>query len=308
MPIAVSKYKTKSPYSMVAEYITVHNTANDASANSEISYMRSNDTSTSYHFAVDDIEVVQALPTNRNAFHAGDGNGTGNRKTIGIEICYSKSGGVRFDKAEKNAANFIAQLLKERNWDISRVKKHQDWSGKYCPHRTLDMGWQRFLNMVQSELNPKPAPSPVPKISYVLITPKTIELIRDANLWDFNFTDWSKAKPVQPRVKGSVIENIVAIATNQVGAKYYVTKYSYDKKITNGFNVNDAKDWSAPAPVEPPIVIPPKPDPIVPETPKPEPTPIPTKDEEQDKRLTAIESLLKIITDFLSKLFNGFNK
>ena len=24
---------------------------------------------------------------------------------------------------------------------------------KYCPHRTLDMGWQRFLNMIKAELN-----------------------------------------------------------------------------------------------------------------------------------------------------------
>lgn len=30
------------------------------------------------------------------------------------------------------------------------MTKHQDYNGKYCPHRTLDMGWQRFLNMVKS--------------------------------------------------------------------------------------------------------------------------------------------------------------
>ena len=28
----------------------------------------------------------------------------------------------------------------------------KDWSGKYCPHRTLDLGWQRFLNLVQHYL------------------------------------------------------------------------------------------------------------------------------------------------------------
>jgi len=52
-----------------------------------------------------------------------------------------------------NAAKFIAYKLKEKGWDINRVKKHQDFSGKYCPHRTLDMGWQRFLDMVQAELS-----------------------------------------------------------------------------------------------------------------------------------------------------------
>ena len=38
----------------------------------------------------------------------------------------------------------------ERGWGIDRVKKHQDFSGKYCPHRTLDLGWERFLKMVES--------------------------------------------------------------------------------------------------------------------------------------------------------------
>jgi hypothetical protein len=33
-----------------------------------------------------------------------------------------------------------------------------------------------------------------------------------------------------------------------------------------------------------------------------------TKDAEQDKRLSSIESLLKVISDFLSKIFQGFNK
>ena len=151
MPISSSKYGKKCPYSMKPQYITVHNTANDASARNEVSYMRNNSSSTSYHVAVDDKEVVIAAPFNRNCFHAGDGrNGTGNRKTIGIEICYSKSGGARFDAAEDNAARYIASLLKAYGWGIDRVKRHYDWSRKYCPHRTMDRGWTRFLNMVRS--------------------------------------------------------------------------------------------------------------------------------------------------------------
>lgn len=107
----------------------------------------------SFHIAVDDKEAIQGIPFNRNAWHAGDGgSGTGNRKYIAIEICYSKSGGTRFTNAEKNAAKLTAQLLKKYGWNINNVKKHQDFSGKYCPHRTLDLGWQRFLNMISAEL------------------------------------------------------------------------------------------------------------------------------------------------------------
>ncbi|WP_258729656.1 N-acetylmuramoyl-L-alanine amidase [Bacillus atrophaeus] len=139
--VSEEKYKLKCPNAMSAEYITIHNTANDASAANEISYMINNTSSTSFHFAVDDKEVIQGLPLNRNAWHTGDGtNGTGNRKSIGVEICYSKSGGAKYKAAEALAIKFVAQLLKERGWGVDRVRKHQDWNGKYCPHRILSEG------------------------------------------------------------------------------------------------------------------------------------------------------------------------
>lgn len=145
-------YDIKCPYPMKPEFIVVHNTANDSTAMNEINYMITNAHKTSFHYAIDDKNIIQGIPDNRNAWHAGDGtNGIGNRKGLSIEICYSKSGGERFDKAEKLAAKFIAYKLKEYGWDISKVKKHQDFSGKYCPHRTLDLGWNRFLNMVSKE-------------------------------------------------------------------------------------------------------------------------------------------------------------
>lgn len=160
MLVSPNKYNIKCPYGMNPTRIVVHNTYNDASANNEISYMINNNYETSFHFAVDDKEAVQGLPLDRNGWHAGDGNGKGNREGIGIEICYSKSGGDRFIQAERNACKLIAQLLKERGWGIDKVTKHQDYANKYCPHRTLDMGWNRFLNMVREEMGQAPAPSP----------------------------------------------------------------------------------------------------------------------------------------------------
>lgn len=152
--VSQSKYSVKCPYSMTPEFIVVHNTANDASAQNEVKYMVSNNNQVSFHFAVDDKEVIQGLPLDRNAWACGDGtNGSGNRKGIQVEICYSKSGGARFENAEKNAAKFIAQLLKERGWGVDKVKKHQDFSNKYCPHRTLDKGWASFVNMIKDYLN-----------------------------------------------------------------------------------------------------------------------------------------------------------
>jgi N-acetylmuramoyl-L-alanine amidase CwlA len=151
--VSLSKYGIKCPYEMDAEFIVVHNTYNDAPARNEIAYMIGNNQTVSFHYAIDDKEIVQGIEENRNAFHAGDGaTGDGNRKGIAIEICYSESGGERFIAAEKLAAKFIAFKLNEKGWGIDKVKKHQDFNGKYCPHRTLDMGWNRFLDMIEAEL------------------------------------------------------------------------------------------------------------------------------------------------------------
>jgi len=160
MLVKDNKYKYKCPNSMTPKYITIHNTANDASANNEVQYMINNTNLVSYHFAVDDKEVVQGLPIDRNAWHCGDGKGQGNMASIGVEICYSKSGGERYEKAEANAIKFVAQLLKERGWGIDRVKKHQDWSRKNCPHRILDEGrWQQVLNAIKAEMDASVASS-----------------------------------------------------------------------------------------------------------------------------------------------------
>lgn len=89
------------------------------------------------------------------------GSGTGNRKSIGIEICYSKSGGSRYNQAEENCVQLVASLLKKYGWGIDRVKKHQDWSGKRCPHRILDEGrWESFKARIQAVLNGTPSQIP----------------------------------------------------------------------------------------------------------------------------------------------------
>ncbi|MFZ7893850.1 N-acetylmuramoyl-L-alanine amidase [Bacillus cereus] len=78
---------------MKARYITIHETANTAAgANAENSRNIYTDkqlkalSEISWHFTVDDKQIYQHLPTNENRWHAGDGDGSGNRESIGIEI------------------------------------------------------------------------------------------------------------------------------------------------------------------------------------------------------------------------------
>lgn len=168
--VASSKYKTKSPYSMTPKYITVHNTANDASAANEVAYHNRNDNQVSYHVAIDDKEAIICVPFNRNAWHCGDGGGSkdpnalskGNRISIGVEICYSKSGGSRYNQAEANAAHYIATLLKRYGWGVDRLRQHYDWSRKNCPHRIRAEGrWESFVKRVDAQLKALDRPAVV---------------------------------------------------------------------------------------------------------------------------------------------------
>ena len=158
MLVPESKYSIKCPHQMTPEFIIIHNTANDASAMAEISYMIGNNNKVSFHCAIDNYRIVQGVPFDRNTWNATDGgNGNGNRKGIALEICYSKSGGERFEEAQKLAAEYTAYLLKQNNWGIDKVKKHEDfYPKKRCPPRTLSEGWQNFLNLVQLYMVDKP--------------------------------------------------------------------------------------------------------------------------------------------------------
>lgn len=136
-----SKYSIKCPYAMTPKYVTVHNTDNPnaAPAKSEVDYMISNDNQVSFHVAVDDVEAIQGIPFNRNAWASGDGaNGNGNRNSIHVEICKNKLGASSpiFKKAETNAVEVCTQLLKQYGLGIDRLKSHKDWSGKNCPSTT----------------------------------------------------------------------------------------------------------------------------------------------------------------------------
>ena len=226
-----SKYNIKCPYEMKPTRIVVHNTANDATARNEIAYMTNNNYETSFHYAVDDKEIVQGIEENRNAWHASDGGkGKGNREGIAIEICYSKSGGDRFIKAEQNAVELIVDILKRYNWGIDKVTKHQDYTNKYCPHRTLDMGWDRFIKMIEDKLNPKQV-----NVYYKVKTQKHGWLPEVKNLEDYAGWDNSPITGLAIKVDKGNIKYRVHIK----GGKWlgWITKYDI-----NDFNYGYAGD------------------------------------------------------------------
>ena len=164
--------------SMSPQYITIHSTGNPKStARNERGWLTnpSNTRTASWHICVDEKEAVEAIPLNEVAWHAGDGNGQGNRASIGIEICES---GNR-EKTLRNAVQLVAKLLKERGWGVDRLRRHFDWSGKICP-RILQpnnwAGWEQFKRDVQKEISGG----------------ETVSTKNQPSPWAKNAWDWAK--------------------------------------------------------------------------------------------------------------------
>lgn len=139
--------------------VTAHNTGNwDVPANNYYrSLKRQNESKpdagqSSYHFVVDDKEIYQIIDTTNKTYHAG--NSTGNATSIGVEICMFKDK-ARHEKAKKNAKALFVHLLKAHKLGTDKVKKHQDWSGKYCPQTILDEknGWSNFTKGIKDLYN-----------------------------------------------------------------------------------------------------------------------------------------------------------
>ena len=117
------------------------------------------------HFYVDDVCAWQNLPLSLSGWHAADGSGNGNSKTIAIEVIGDSA------KAEANAVKLTAYLLKQYGLNAdSNLFTHTHWlnvmdgksgtidylntadnSRKMCPIYILPH-WSTFKNNVKNAL------------------------------------------------------------------------------------------------------------------------------------------------------------
>lgn len=139
--------------------VTIHNTdnwSNGAGAKNHGSYLQNSGSTkqASWHYAVDDTYIVQSIPEDEVAWHAGDGGGNGNYKTIAIEICVNPDSDLT--KATDNAAELAADILKRHGLPASALYQHNNWSGKNCPSQIRvgkPYNWSTFCNKVAQYYN-----------------------------------------------------------------------------------------------------------------------------------------------------------
>lgn len=141
------------------KYIVIHETANTnkgANANAHARLQASgNSRQASWHYQVDDKEIVQSFSDNVQCWHAG--NRKYNEQSLGIEICVNEDGD--FKKAVDNAAELTRYLMNKYNISASNVIQHQETSGKNCPKylRSGEKGitWNDFKKLLN--VVPRPA-------------------------------------------------------------------------------------------------------------------------------------------------------
>lgn len=149
-----SKYGIKAPYAMTPKKLTLHETDNEMAAINEATYHNNNNNQTSFHGVVDDVEYIQMIPYNRNAWHSGDGgNGYGNRNTVALEIAQNfdrrrqttallEPLASKYQQGVANAIRVGAQILIDINAEANNdnIRTHHDWNGKWCPRKMLNDG------------------------------------------------------------------------------------------------------------------------------------------------------------------------
>lgn len=150
---------------MKPKKITTHNTGNASrGANAKAhntyihnlaSYHPKDTTHVSWHLSVDDAYIYQHIPFDEIAWHCGDGGGvnSGNRNSIGVEICENPD--MNYKQAEENAIALTVLLMKEFKLTPNDVVPHQHWSGKYCPRVILkrDGSFKSYRSRVAAAVN-----------------------------------------------------------------------------------------------------------------------------------------------------------
>jgi N-acetylmuramoyl-L-alanine amidase len=159
LPEGVTQYNDENVH-----WVVIHDTASSsetADAGAHANYVDNADTSTSWHFTIDDEEIWQHLPTNERAYHAGDGStnvgegdylGGGNRNGIGIEMAVNEGSDIY--RTWQRTAKEAAALLIQYNLPLDHQVYHNDMSGKQCPNTLLTAGLSdTFKSFVAAEFH-----------------------------------------------------------------------------------------------------------------------------------------------------------
>lgn len=279
------------------EAVTIHHMAGKLSAKSCGDIFKTPGRCGSSHYGIGYNGEIACYVGEENTAWT-NSNWDSNCKSVTIETSNNVNGGnwTVSDASLNSLIKLVADIAKRNNLGKLVKGKNLTWHCMFantnCPGAYL----LSKLDYIVSEANKI---NESINLKYEKIEKKSVILNKDTNLWNLNFSNWNQVQSVKQFSKGTQIDNIVAIATHPLGSKYYITEYSYNNKIDNGFNIVDCDDLIKDE------IKPPKEEvsPIIPDKPKTddnkENTPIvePIKNKEKF-------NILKLIVDFIKKVLN----
>lgn len=136
------------------KYITIHETGNKNKGANALNHAKyiNNGSSATWHYTVDDKQIIQHFEDTVQCWHAGDGMGDGNLNSIGIEMCVNSDGD--FNKTIANTIELVKYLMNKHNIPIENVVQHNKWSGKNCPANIRSgkpITWNTFINKIKNK-------------------------------------------------------------------------------------------------------------------------------------------------------------
>ena len=136
------------------KYITIHETGNKNNGANALNHAKyiNNGSSATWHYTVDDKQIIQHYEDSVQCWHCGDGRGDGNLNSIGIEMCVNSDG--NFNKTIDNTIELVKHLMNKHNIPIENVVQHNKWSGKNCPSNIRSgkpITWNTFINKIKNK-------------------------------------------------------------------------------------------------------------------------------------------------------------
>lgn len=258
--VTETKWAHESNYSAWREEpihgIALHHTAGtslDAAAN----WFANPNSNASAHYIVQGNRICQCVKEEYTAWSVGQW--LGNNGTISIEVVNSSTGGdwPVSKESMKTTQKLIADIAKRNNlgklwinpdamWPT--LAGHRDYSATICPGDYQYSYMQEYADKANEINNP---PAQKAELKWSKLSKTTVyQTTKKTYLYDFNHTHATNVKKVKDFEKGQQVEIYGTCENKTIGKKYYVTEYSFTRKIANGFIESNMAKYEAPKPQE----------------------------------------------------------
>lgn len=180
----------------------------------------------------------------------------GNPTTVSVELS------PHLNAEGYKKAGWLFNELEGRYGRTLKHYKHSEWFGTQCPGTiSITKIKAEAKKWKDGAYNPKPVP-PKPKPEAPLIDEWS--LWKDGGTYVFNkqpvylydlskATNWSTVGKLKAFDKGDLVDIAGSFKNTKLDRTYYVTRYSFDRKIPTGFSPADLEIYT------PPVKVPPKP-------------------------------------------------